>query len=65
MPIKMIYEPSSTQEGIEVDVYHFHQLDDTLDCFVTAWVPEKEYWLTVPLHTLRPVSKRKKEVLHG
>ena len=54
MPIRMIYEPTSTEKGIEVDVYHFHQLDESLDCFVTAWVIEKEYWITVPINTLRP-----------
>ena len=31
MPIRMIYEPTSTEKGIEVDVYHFHQLDETLE----------------------------------
>ena len=54
MPIRMIYEPTSTEKGVEVDVYHFHQLDESLECFVTAWVIEKEYWITVPLYTLRP-----------
>ena len=56
MPIRMIYEPNSHERGVEVDVYHWHQLDDTLDCFVTAWVVEKEYWITVPIHTIRPVK---------
>lgn len=66
MPIRMIYEPNSLEKGVEVDVYHFHQLDDTLDCFVTAWVVDKGYWLTVPLHTVRPVTKtKKKEPLNG
>ena len=54
MPIRMTYEPTSTEKGVEVDVYHFHQLDESLECYVTAWVIEKEYWITVPINTLRP-----------
>ena len=56
MPIRMIYEPTTTQPGVEIDVYHFHQLDESLDCFVTAWVVNQGYWLTVPIDTIRPCS---------
>lgn len=64
MPIRMIYEPTATEKGIEVDVYHFHQLDESLECYVTAWVIENEYWLTVPIHTLRPLKLNlRKELL--
>lgn len=65
MPIRMLYEPNS-HESVEIDVYHFHQLDDNLECFVTAWVVDKEYWLTVPLSAVKPIkkSKKKKELLN-
>lgn len=54
MPIRLIYKPTSTEKGVEVDAYYFHQLDESHECYVTAWVIEKEYWITVPIHTLRP-----------
>ena len=65
MPIRMIYEPTSTEKGVEVDVYHFHQLDESLDCFVTAWVIEKEHWITVPIYTLRPSKLTPRKELLG
>lgn len=60
MPIRMIYEPDLVSKGVEIDVYHFHQENDTLKCFVTAWVIDEGYWLTVPLDTVRPITKTKK-----
>ena len=64
MPIRMIYQPTSIEKGIEIDVYNFHQLDENLECFVTGWVVKDGYWLTVPLHTIHPKTAETKKKLN-
>lgn len=62
MPIRMLYQPNSIETGVEIDVYHFHQLEETLDCFVTGWVVNEGYWITTPIHTLKPIDTLKKKL---
>lgn len=56
---KMIYTDPITKETTNVDVYHFYTDFETLDCYAICWVPEKEYWVTVPIFTLTPHKTKK------
>ena len=62
----MICETSSVNKPFEVDVYNFYHEPETHEVFVTCWVVNLEYWITVPLHTISPINKKdtsKKQLL--
>lgn len=61
-PIKMIYKPSESTEGVSVDVYSIHcthDLEGNPACsFATGWLTKSEGWVTAPLWCFTPVKKK-------
>lgn len=60
-PIRMSYFDSIEDKEFMIDVYHFHQLEDTLDVLVTGWLVESECWITVPIFMITPIVKKQKK----
>ena len=63
-PIRMLYTSSLHDKSMLVDIYHFHQCDDTLDVLATGWLVEAQSWITVPVFMLTPIVENKKKTLN-
>ena len=64
MPIRMYYQPSEHSEPRKIDVYHFHNINETLECFATGWLLDVDTWVTVPVYMLKPIKKKTKKILN-
>ena len=58
-PQKMTFVDNTVQQKSTVLLYHIFTDYETLETYGTCWDLKKEFWITVPIHMLTPITDEK------